>query len=398
MRKRPERRAVLWLLGAALLALQWPALHLSGVALDPHWVVALAGLGIFGAAFLLAWAAEVAQLDIPENLALALLAIVAVMPEYAVDIYFAWVAGKDPSYIQYAAANMTGANRLLIGLGWPAVLGVCWLMTRRTSLALAPSRSIEISSLTLATIYSFLIPLKGTISIMDSVVLFAIFARYIIAATRAGVSEPVLGGPSALIGRLPVLPRRAATAVLFFAAGLAIFLAAKPFAEGLLATGRGLGIEEFILVQWLAPFASESPEFVVAILFVVRGNPNAGFGVLLSSKVNQWTLLVGALPLAYSLSRGQVGALVLDGRQIGEVFLTAAQGLFAVAILANLSFSLKEAGLLFLLFSTQLVFTQPAIRYGYSGVYLALTVLLLLASPARRAAFVGMARQLMSRA
>jgi len=52
------------------------------------------GLGIFGAAFLLSWAAELAQLYISQNLALALLALIAVLPEYAVDMYFAWMAGN----------------------------------------------------------------------------------------------------------------------------------------------------------------------------------------------------------------------------------------------------------------------------------------------------------------
>ena len=67
---------------------------------------------------MLSWAAEVAQLDIPQALALALLALIAVLPEYAVDMYFAWMAGKNPSYTAFATANMTGANRLLIGVGW----------------------------------------------------------------------------------------------------------------------------------------------------------------------------------------------------------------------------------------------------------------------------------------
>ena len=38
-------------------------------------------------------------------------------PEYAVDLYFAYRAGSNPDYVQYAAANMTGSNRLLLGLG-----------------------------------------------------------------------------------------------------------------------------------------------------------------------------------------------------------------------------------------------------------------------------------------
>src|SRR3989338_365735 len=80
-------------LGSALfLCLQWIVLHLSGVFLPPQGAALSAGLAIFGAAFLLSWTAELAQLEISQALALALLALIAVLPEYAVDMYLAWKA------------------------------------------------------------------------------------------------------------------------------------------------------------------------------------------------------------------------------------------------------------------------------------------------------------------
>src|SRR2546427_12215107 len=119
----------LWLGASAFLCLQWIILHLSGIPLAPEWQALSAGVGIFGAAFMLSWAAELAQMDIPQALALAFLALIAVLPEYTVDIYFALRAGTDPSYTPYATANMTGANRLLIGLGWATVVIAFWLKT-----------------------------------------------------------------------------------------------------------------------------------------------------------------------------------------------------------------------------------------------------------------------------
>jgi cation:H+ antiporter len=130
---------------------------------------------------------------------------------------------------------------------------------------------------------------------------------------------------------------------MFLYAGLTILLAAEPFAESLIVSGKKLEIEGFLLIQWLAPLASESPEFIVAIIFALRGHPTAGIGTLLSSKVNQWTVLVGALPIAYSVSLGQIRSMGLDSRQVEEILLTAAQSLFAAALLTNLSFSLKGA-------------------------------------------------------
>jgi cation:H+ antiporter len=181
---------------------------------------------------------------------------------------------------------------------------------------------------------------------------------------------------------------------LFAYAGGTSFSAAEPFAEGLLASGRTLGVEEFILVQWLAPLASESPEFIVAILFATRGNPRAGIGTLFSSTVNQWTLLVGMLPLAYSLAAGKIGALQLDTRQSWEVLLTSAQSLFAIVIIANFSFSLREALILLGLFAVQLFFPSPEFRFWYSFVYIGLAVILMLKRESRVALLTGLPRSI----
>jgi cation:H+ antiporter len=390
--------AWMWLAAALLLPLQWIVVRLSGIHPTPLWEVVGAGVAIFGAAFILSWAAEVAQMDIPQTLALAFLALIAVLPEYAVDIYFAWSAGKDPAYTAYATANMTGANRLLIGFGWAAVVVTCWLKTRRRRVQLERSRSVELLYLTVATAYSFVIPLRGTLSTIDTVVLVAIFVSYMISASRAHVVEPELeGGPGQLLTRLRPAARRLATIMMFAYAAVAIYLSAEPFAEGLLATGRRFGIEEFLLVQWLAPLASESPEFIVAIVFALRGNPGASMGTLVSSKVNQWTLLIGMLPAAYSLSAGHLGAMHLDARQAEEIFLTAAQSLFAIAVLANLSFSLAEAGILFALFATQLFFTDPVFRYAYGAAYIALAAAWLIASRSSRQGLVTMFTERRSR-
>lgn len=364
----------LWLGSAVFLCAQWIALRHAGIPLAPEQEALSAGLAIFGAAFLLSWAAELAQLEIAQALALAFLALIAVLPEYAVDAYFAWVAGKDPRYTAYATANMTGANRLLIGLGWAAVVFTYWLKTRRRSFSLEPSHRIEISYLGLATVYSFLVPLKGRLDLFDALVLIGIFVFYIRAAARATHIEPELVGPTEMIDGWGRLPRRIVTVAMFLFAGYAILASAEPFAEGLLATGRTFGIEEFILVQWLAPLASESPEFIVAIIFALRANPGASIGTLISSKVNQWTLLIGMLPAIYVVSAGRLGPMEMDSRQVEEILLTAAQSLFAVAILANLNFSLLEAALLLLLFSTQLLIPDPRFRYFYSFLYIGLTV------------------------
>ena len=379
----------LWIISASALPLQWLIIHFSGVHLAPHWEALSSGISIFGAAFLLSWAAELAQLDIPQALALAFLALIAVLPEYAVDIYFAWQAGKDPAYISYATANMTGANRLLIGLGWTSIVIAFWLKTGTRIVLLGRDQKIEVVALGIATLYSFVIPLKGTMSIVDSFFLLSLFGVYMFIASRAHVVEPELEGPAEMIAHFAQGVRRAITLLLFAYSGLAIFSAAEPFAEGLLASGRTLGIEEFILVQWLAPLASESPEFIVALLFALRGNPQASMRTLISSKVNQWTLLIGMLPLAYGLSSGHLIPMHMDARQVEEVLLTAAQSLFALVVIMNFSFSVKEAMILLVMFVSQLFFISPEIRYLYSLAYIILSLILVVVLRRNRASLLA---------
>ncbi|OGP07771.1 MAG: sodium:proton exchanger [Deltaproteobacteria bacterium GWA2_45_12] len=356
------------------LCLQWAFFRFGVEHLHSPWNALASGLAIFAASYMLSWGAELAQFEMPQSLAIAFLALVAVLPEYAVDMYFAWKAGTNPEYIHYATANMTGANRLLIGVGWAAVVFAYFFKTKKGEVILEKENRTEIFALLLATVYCFIVPFKQSLSWIDSVFLLSIFVWYIRQAMKAKHKEPEIEGPILEIAEWKRLPRIMATFFFFGVSGFTIFIAAEPFAEGILEVGRKTGIEEFILVQWLAPLASESPEFIVALIFAWRANAASSLGTLISSKVNQWTLLVGMLPLVYNLSAGHIGPMVMDARQSEEIFLTAAQSLFAIVIIANLRFSITEALLLFVLFMTQIFFTSTEARTIYAFVYIALAI------------------------
>src|SRR5215203_2667134 len=376
-----------WLLVALAVGLMVPGLLivLGGIpASDPIKALAY-GIAIVGAAFLLSWAAEVVQLDFSQGLALALLALIAILPEYVVDATYAYLAAEDPAYAGYAVANMTGANRLLIGLAWPMVVVIGWLRFRRSMVTLELEHGLELIVLLAATVYAFTIPFRGAISLVDMAVLVSFFAFYIWRVARLPAEEPHLVGPAKLIGSMGTGRRRAFTAVIALGSAIAILLVAKPFATSLVSTGTALGIDEFLLVQWLAPLASEAPEFVVVALFAWRGAATAALGTLVSSKINQWTLLVAMLPLVYSFGIGAPTALPLDQRQQDEILLTAAQSLFAVALLLDLRLSLTGAGALFALFIVQMIF--PDTRGILTVIYLVLAAIVVLISrgKARRA-------------
>jgi cation:H+ antiporter len=371
--------------------------RLSG-AEPPEWLAAVVfGVGVVGAAFLLAWGAEALQLDIAQGLALAVLALIAVLPEYAVDFTFALKAGEDPDkFAPLALANMTGGNRLLIGVGWSlVVLLAAWRITRvareqgyegpvDTEVGLDRPHAIEITFLAIASLYSLTLPLKRTLSPVDTVLLVGLFVWYAVRIGRAPAEEPHLVGPAELIGRLPKAQRRMVVAALLAFSAVVIVASAEPFAEALVTTGEEFGISTFLLVQWVAPLASESPELIIAGLFAWRLNTNAGLGALVSSKVNQWTLLVGTLPMVFSISAGALGGLPIDSLQREELFLTAAQSVFAVAVLTNRSISVREALGLMGLFLTQFVLggvlpesLRAAERIGIGVLYLVLSAIVM---------------------
>jgi cation:H+ antiporter len=381
------------------LAVAAPALVLRTAGIQPPVVAAMVvfGAGVVAASFVLAWAAEAAEVDISGGLAIALLALIAVLPEYAVDLYFAYAAGSDPEYVAYAAANMTGSNRLLLGLGWSTVVLVALYAANRRSnrppvrvLHLGRGHRRELGFLAVAAVIAFVIPLSGRIHLLFGLLLLALFAAYLWRAARGEHEEPELVGPAARIAALPARRRRPLVIGMFAAAAAAVFACAEPFANALVDGGATIGVDRFLLVQWLAPLASEAPEFIVAILFAVRGKGAAALGLLVSAKVNQWTLLVGSLPIAYAAGGGGA-ALVLDSRQTEEFLLTATQTLLGVAVLVSLRFPRWAAWTLLVLFAVQFAIPGQQGRYVLSAVYALLAVAALIrnrrhirAAPAER--------------
>lgn len=359
---------------ASLVTLPGVFIRLAGVQLDPILTATISGTAIAAASFLLLWACDAAQTEISQALAIAAVALMAVLPEYSIDMYFTWQAGRNPgsNYAHYAVANMTGANRLLIGVGWGAIALLYWLRFRKP-VRIGEERRMELMFLGAATAYAFVIPLKGSLAWYDGVVFLGLYVWYVILAGRRCCEEPEIEGPAELIAKLPRTARRFAIVAMFVFAGGVILANSEPFCEGLIKAGKALHISEFVLVQWLAPVASEAPEFVVALVFAWRGQAGMALGSLLSAKLNQWTLLVGMIPGVFALSHGSLAhPIPMGGFQMNEILLTAAQSLLGVVVLAGLRFSGGAALLLFGLFAGQLVLPVltpwfPALAWGLSS-------------------------------
>src|SRR6056297_2002111 len=264
---------------AILLTLPWIGVWASGGLDAAGPTVVLSGVAVLGSSFLLAWAAETAEADVPRSFAIAVLAVLAVAPEYAVDALYAYTAGAEygtprgAEASNLAVANMTGANRILIGLGWSAIA----LFTvyragsssdsavRKESGFLASNVELdrdiatEIAFLLAATAFAFFVPLGGGIGMLDTVVLVGLYMTYIAIIIRGEVDETdeQVGVP-AYFQSYSKVPRIASVLFLFSYSGFMIYTAVHPFALGLEELGLQLGIPPFFMIQWLAPLASES--------------------------------------------------------------------------------------------------------------------------------------------
>ena len=377
--RSPRRTLIRSALLTAVFIIPAVVVRIIGLHPDPVAALLIFGAAVVAASFLLAWAAEAAQIDVSGGLAIAVLALVAVLPEYAVDLYYAYVSGHNPDYTQYAAANMTGSNRLLMGLGWPVVVLVSIVVARRAGadkpagLALEPANRVELGFLLVAGVVAFAIPTTGQIHFALGLTLLAWFGFYLYKVSHGDVEVPDLIGTAAALGELPDRSRRIAVIGLFVASSIVILLCAKPFADNLVAAGTELGIDRFLLVQWLAPLASEAPEFIIATIFAARGKGTAAIATLISSKVNQWTLLIGSLPVAHLLGGGGF-SLVLDSRQIEEVLLTASQTMMGVALILALRFNRAAAWALLGLFIIQFPITSTSGRLALCGIYAAVAI------------------------
>jgi cation:H+ antiporter len=315
------------------------------------------------ASLLIAWAAESSQYFIAQGFALAILAWLQTLPEFGVEAVLAWHR-QTPLLL----SNLTGALRLLTGVGWPLIYITAALSHRARlhtpmgAIHLSRNDSAQIAALIAALAWIFVIFFKSSLGLIDAVVLIAIYAGYLwllkrIPPESAEDVEEMEIVPRAIV-KAPPAVRIAAISALFLAGGGLIYIVAEPFLGSLLAVATAVGIPQFVAVQWIAPFVSEFPEKVSAFYWA-RTVDKASIALMnmLSSNINQWTLLAAMLPIALSLSYGVPSAIHFDSQQSLELLMTAAQSLLGALLLFDLKLTWWEAASLFVLWFGQFVFS-----------------------------------------
>ncbi len=332
-------------------------------------------------AFVIAWGAEAAQFLMSQGLALAILAWLQTLPEFAVEAVIAWEAGKDPTKTHLAIANFTGSLRLLVGLGWPMIYFVAaafgWKAQRRfVTVHLDEEHSVEVFGLLLPIVYFLFIWWKGTLTLWDAFPLTGFYVLYLFVLWRIPPQEESeealedLGIVPQKVLALPSRPRTAAIWALFIAGGIILYFSAHPFLNSMLAIASTLGVSTFVFVQWVAPFLSEFPEKLSAFYWARKVNTaNVALMNMVSSNINQWSILSAMIPILFVISAGTIRPLQFDEFQRQEILLTILQSFLGFLLLLNLELRFHEALVLFVFWLVQ--FLIPSSRHTMIYIYLA---------------------------
>jgi cation:H+ antiporter len=331
-------------------------------------------------AFIIAWGAEAAQFLMSQGLALAILAWLQTLPEFAVEAVIAWEAGRDPSKTHLAIANFTGSLRLLVGLGWPMIYFVAaafgWKNTHSfVKVELEEEHSVEVFGLLLPILYFAFIWWKGSLTLWDAFPLTASYVLYLFVLWKIPPREENdealddLGAVPRKVLAMPQGKRAIAIWALFIAGGVILFFAARPFLNSMLAIAGSLGVSTFVFVQWVAPFLSEFPEKLSAFYWARKvKTANVALMNMVSSNINQWSILSAMIPILFVISAGTIKPLSFDEMQRQEILLTILQSFLGFLLLLNLELKFHEALVLFVFWLVQ--FCLPASRHVMIYVYL----------------------------
>jgi cation:H+ antiporter len=169
---------------------------------------------------------------------------------------------------------------------------------------------------------------------------------------------------------MPPKRRNASIWILFLAGGAILFFAAHPFLNSMLAIATSLGVSTFVFVQWVAPFLSEFPEKLSAFYWARKvKTANVALMNMVSSNINQWSILSAMIPVLFVISAGELRPLIFDVHQRDEILLTILQSFLGFLLLLNLQLKMHEASALFVLWLVQ--FAVPSWRGPIIYVYLA---------------------------
>lgn len=378
----------------------------------------LISLIIIFAAVLIGYGADMLEMVLPGGVAIAIVALLQISPEFFVEwatvkraaleplfmtkidiLYYPFMLYRvvpfEPSFTHNAMANLYGANKLLVGFGPPLVFFVYYFFshTRKENyIEFHKIKSYSIFVMLFAILYNFIMYLKNSLMWYDSIFLIII---YIISVVYIGKMEikyekthssetadkeneenesffmrflkRISKNKAGIVIAFNVYA--IAFAFLVFGGGLLVHYS-ETFLEVLLEASVLAGIPTFFFIGYVAPFMSEFPEKLVAIGFAMKGEEDTAMINFLSSILSQLTLLTAMVPLVYSFYRGELTGIVFDHVQSQELLLVVAMVLFSLMMFFDLKFTIRETIMALGLFLWQFMF--PDSRELITKIYFVL--------------------------
>ena len=348
---------------------------------------------IIFAAVLIGYGAEVLELVLPSGVALAIVALLQISPEFFVEWATVKKAAFDPAFLHNAMANLYGANKLLVGFGPPLVFFVYYFFSptkKENYIKFHAIKSYSVFVMIFGIAYNFIIYLKNSLMWYDSIVLIAIYFGSVFFIGRMELHYSKLkpsaqeDGPEledsaveklihkfVIVGEKVNAYRAYIASFIFLATGGALLVGfAEEFLECLLHAATAAGVSTFIFIGYVAPFMSEFPEKLVAIGYAMKGHADTAMVNFLSSILAQLTLLTAMVPLAYSYYKGTPTGIVFDAVQSQELLLVIAMMLYSLMLFLDLKFTIRETIMALGLFIWQ--FVMPESRDTVTKVYFVL--------------------------
>ena len=195
------------------------------------------------------------------GLVLASIALLAVLPEFIIEVRFAYTQQAE-----LVTANLTGATRLTADRRCrAATLGCVPGSPKASSSNAVPAccgtsaGAGNFSSMT-CKVFAIQVVARGRLTVVDGIILLALYVLYARRVQGTPEEEPAVAGVPAGLLSLPRRYQRPVIAGLTGLAAVVVLMVANPFVDALLLTGTSLGFDPYFLIQSVVPVATEAPE------------------------------------------------------------------------------------------------------------------------------------------
>jgi cation:H+ antiporter len=254
---------------------------------------------------------------------------------------------------------------------------------RRAGVSFERTLRVDTTYVAIAVAFTLSLPFRRTVTLIDAVILVAIFVAYLLRIHHAPRRDPVLVGTAGRIASLSKRIRWFVIILLLLVFSFAVYFLGRLFGHRLLLTAQQLHLPAYGLAEWAAPFATVTPELLIVAVYAWRLNATEAIQTLLQ-RMMQIFLFLGVLPPLFSVLFGTMHGPPVTPLERRGILLAMAETLLVIAVFVDLTLGVREANAILGLFLAQFVLAMlvPAASLGMDvltlgAIYLVLSVWLL---------------------